>query len=115
MWKQTFRHSWTSSLALECRSLERTTFRIQDLPIKGVWYQNPEITAVFADPKRSTELSAENRPKVAARVCTYFIRAMAVILDRFEAKYVDIHGDGISGGCSQSSYARSGSWCATKN
>ena len=64
---------------------------------KGVWYQIPQVTAVFADLKRSTELSAENSPRVAARAYTYFIRAMAVILDRFETKYVDIQGDGIFG------------------
>ena len=64
---------------------------------KGVWYQIPEVTAVFADLKRSTELSAENSPRVAARAYTYFIRAMAVILDRFEVNYVDIQGDGIFG------------------
>ena len=64
---------------------------------RGVWYQIREVTAVFADLKRSTELSAENSPRVAARAYTYFIRAMAVILDRFEAKYVDIQGDGIFG------------------
>ena len=64
---------------------------------KGVWYQIPQVTAVFADLKRSTELSAENSPRVAARAYTYFIRAMAVILDRFEARYVDIQGDGIFG------------------
>ncbi len=64
---------------------------------KGVWYQIPQVTAVFADLKRSTELSAENRPIDAARAYTYFIRAMALILERFEARYVDIQGDGIFG------------------
>ena len=63
----------------------------------GVWYQIPQVTTVFADLKRSTALSAESSPRVAAVAYTYFIRAMAVILDRFEAKYVDIHGDGIFG------------------
>ena len=63
----------------------------------GVWYQIPQVTAVFADLKRSTELSAENSPRVAARAYTYFIRAMTVILNQFDAKYVDIQGDGIFG------------------
>ena len=63
----------------------------------GVWYQIPQVTAVFADLKRSTELSAVNSPKAAARAYTYFIRAMAVILNQFDAKYVDIQGDGIFG------------------
>lgn len=64
---------------------------------RGVWFQVRGVTTVFADLKRSTELSAENSPAVAARAYTYFIRAMAVILERFEAKYVDIQGDGIFG------------------
>ena len=64
---------------------------------RGVWYQIPQVTAVFADLKRSTELSAETSPKVAARAYTYFIRAMSVILNKFDAKYVDIQGDGIFG------------------
>ena len=64
---------------------------------RGVWYQIPQVTAVFADLKRSTALSAEGGAVVAALAYTHFIRAMAVILDRFEAKYVDIQGDGIFG------------------
>ena len=64
---------------------------------KGVWYQIPQVTAVFADLKRSTELSAENSPRDAASAYTYFIRAMALILERFDAKYIDIQGDGIFG------------------
>ncbi len=64
---------------------------------KGVWYQIPQVTSVFADLKRSTELSAENSPRDAASAYTYFIRAMALILERFDAKYIDIQGDGIFG------------------
>ncbi len=64
---------------------------------KGVWFQIPEVTAVFADLKDSTGLSAIERPEVAARAYTYFIRAMAVTLERFSAQYVDIQGDGIFG------------------
>ena len=64
---------------------------------KGLWYQIPNVTAVFADLKRSTDLSAASRPKTAAYAYTYFIRAMTIILERFEAKYIDIQGDGIFG------------------
>ena len=63
----------------------------------GVWFQIPQVTAVFADLKGSTELSATASPRVAAIAYTYFIRAMAVTLERFSAKYVDIQGDGIFG------------------
>ena len=64
---------------------------------KGLWYQIPNVTAVFADLKRSTELSAENTPRTPAFAYTYFVRAMAVILDRFSADYVDIQGDAVFG------------------
>ena len=63
----------------------------------GVWFQIPQVTAIFADLKASTELSATASPRVAAIAYTYFIRAMAVTLERFSAKYVDIQGDGIFG------------------
>ena len=63
----------------------------------GVWYQVPGVTAVFADLKGSTDLNANDGPKVAAYAYTYFIRAMAVIMDRFSAGYVDIQGDGVFG------------------
>ena len=64
---------------------------------RGVWFQIPQVAAVFADLKSSTELSATESPRVAALAYTYFIRAMAVTFDRFSAKYVDIQGDGIFG------------------
>ena len=64
---------------------------------KGVWWQIPNVTAVYADLKGSTALSAESTPRVAAFAYTYFIRATALILERFGAGYVDIQGDGIFG------------------
>ena len=63
----------------------------------GVWFQIPQVTAIFADMKGSTELTSTASPRVAARAYTYFIRGMAVILERFSARYVDIQGDGIFG------------------
>ena len=76
--------------------------RMNDVPEigptnKGVWFQIPNVTAIFADWKRSTELSADDSADASAFAYTYFIRAMTVILDRFEVKYVDIHGDGVFG------------------
>lgn len=64
---------------------------------RGVWWQIKDVTAIFADLKRSTDLSTFGDPRAAAVAYTYFIRAMTVILDRFSAKYVDIQGDGIFG------------------
>ena len=64
---------------------------------KGLWFEVPGATAVFADLKHSTELSASEHPRITAFAYTYFIRAMAVILERFGARYVDIQGDGIFG------------------
>ncbi len=43
---------------------------------KGVWFQIPQVTAVFADLKGSTGLNANDSPRVAARAYTYFIRGM---------------------------------------
>lgn len=64
---------------------------------RGVWFQIPQATAVFADLKGSTKLNAAVSPRVAAIAYTYFIRAMAVTLERFSVRYVDIQGDGIFG------------------
>ena len=64
---------------------------------RGVWFQIRNVTAVFADLKRSTELNANVGAQQAAVAYTYFIRAMTVILDRFEAGYIDVQGDGIFG------------------
>ena len=76
--------------------------RVNDVPErgpsnKGLWFQIPAVTAVFADLKNSTGLSASDSPRTAAYAYTYFIRAMTVILERFDAKYIDIQGDGIFG------------------
>ena len=64
---------------------------------RGVWLQVRQVTAVFADLKRSTALNVTDSPQVAARAYTYFIRAMTVTLERFNAGYIDIQGDGIFG------------------
>ena len=64
---------------------------------RGLWFQIPQVTAVFADLKSSTELNATDGPRDAAYAYTYFIRAMTLILDGFSAKYIDIQGDGIFG------------------
>ena len=63
----------------------------------GVWLQVPEATAVFVDLKGSTGLNARFGPETAAHAHTYFNRAMAVILDGFQARYVDVQGDGLFG------------------
>ena len=64
---------------------------------RGVWVQIPEVTVVFADLKSSTALNADCGAKVAARAYTYFSRAMTVILEAFQVRYVDVRGDGIFG------------------
>ncbi|MCY4412147.1 MAG: adenylate/guanylate cyclase domain-containing protein [Caldilineaceae bacterium] len=62
---------------------------------RGLWFQIPNVTAVFVDLKRSTELSADSTPKTSAFSYTYFIRAMVLIFERFGSDYIDIHGDGV--------------------
>ena len=64
---------------------------------KGLWFQIPQTTAVFADLKGSTMLSAMASPEVVARAYTYFVRAMALTFERHGARYVDIQGDGLFG------------------
>ena len=64
---------------------------------RGLWFQIPQVTAVFADLKGSTALNATDGPKDAAFAYTYFIRAMSVLLDGFDSKYIDVQGDGIFG------------------
>ena len=63
----------------------------------GLWFQVPQVTAVFADLRNSTGLNVTNSPRDAAFAYTYFIRAMTVALERFSAQYIDIQGDGIFG------------------
>ena len=64
---------------------------------RGVWWRIPQVTAVFADLKGSTKMSATESRTDAAVAYTLFIRAMVIILERFEARYIDIQGDGIFG------------------
>lgn len=63
----------------------------------GVWHRIYNVTAVFADLKRSTQLNSESSRQGAAYAYTYFIRGMTVILNLFGARYIDIQGDGIFG------------------
>ena len=63
----------------------------------GVWVQIPEATAVFVDLKGSTGLNARLGAEAAAHAYNYFNRAMAVILNGFQARYVDVQGDGLFG------------------
>ena len=64
---------------------------------RGLWLRIPNVTAVFADLKGSTDLSSSVSPEVAAIAYNYFNRAMSVILEGFSAGYVEIQGDGIFG------------------
>ena len=67
-------------------------------PVRGgVWLQVPEATAVFVDLKGSTGLNSRFGAETAAHAYTYFNRAMAVILNGFQARYVDVQGDGLFG------------------
>jgi len=63
----------------------------------GLWVQIPEATAVFADLKSSTALNTQHGAKAATTAYTYFSRAMAVVLNGFQARYVDVQGDAIFG------------------
>ena len=62
---------------------------------KGLWFQISNVTTVFVDLKRSTELSADSSPQSSAFAYTYFVRAVVLIFERFGSNYIDIHGDGV--------------------
>ncbi len=69
-----------------------------DVPAtRGLWLTVPNVTCIFADIKQSTSLNDLEHENTVARVYTYFVRTMAVCLDRFGADYADIHGDGLFG------------------
>ena len=55
---------------------------------RGVWFQIPNVTAVFADLNRSTKLSAAQNRKEPTAALNHFARAMEIALDRFEARDV---------------------------
>ena len=100
-----------SSQLSEQSSLGIQITRINEVPEKGpankgVWHQILNVSTVFADIKNSTALLAESKPEDAALAYTYFIRAMALVLERFGAKYIDIQGDAIFGlfSCTDSIY-----------
>ena len=79
---------------------------------RGLWWRIDDVTAVFADLKRSTSISVNGSRKDAAYAYTYFIRAMTVILENFGARYVDIQGDGIFGLFSGNNSVFSSAACA---
>ena len=67
-------------------------------PVRGgVWLQIPEVTSIFVDLKGSTGLNARLGAEAAAHAYNYFNRAVAVILNGFQARYVDVQGDGLFG------------------
>lgn len=64
---------------------------------RGLWFQIPNVTAVFADLNRSTKLSAAQNPLEPTSALNHFARAMEIALDRFEARYVEVQGDAVFG------------------
>lgn len=64
---------------------------------RGLWFQIPNVTAVFADLNGSTRLSAAQNSRLSTTALNYFTRAMSVAYDHFEARYVAVQGDGVFG------------------
>ena len=64
---------------------------------RGLWFQIPNVTAVFADLNRSTQLSAAQNRRWATSALNYFTRAMSVAFYHFEARYVEVQGDAVFG------------------
>lgn len=95
-------YSDVSKQVADQRELGVQITRVNEIPEtgpvnKGVWFEVPNVSAVFVDMKKSTVLTSFNRAHDAARTYTYFVRAMTVIFERFSAGYIDIQGDGIFG------------------
>lgn len=64
---------------------------------RGLWLHIPATTAVFADLNGSTKLNIKSGARTAAYAYTYFTRALTVVLERFDAKYIDVQGDAVLG------------------
>ena len=64
---------------------------------RGLWFQIPNVTAVFADLNRSTQLSAAQNRRLSTTALNYFTRAMSVVCNHFEARYVAVQGDTVFG------------------
>lgn len=64
---------------------------------RGLWFQIPNVTAVFADLNRSTQLSAAQNRRLSTVALNYFTRAMSVAFYHFEARYVEVQGDAVFG------------------
>ena len=63
----------------------------------GLWYKTTDASVVFVDVKGSTKLVNNANLKTVAEVYTYFVRGMAIILDKFGSGYTDVQGDGLFG------------------
>lgn len=68
-----------------------------DIPIENpsYWIKIPDIIAVVVDMKGSTKLSASTHERSTAKTYRLFTSTAIKLFHEFEARYIDIKGDGV--------------------
>ena len=67
-----------------------------NFPLKNnQWLKIKEVICVYVDMRNSTKLSATNHEKSTASVYELFTGSAVRIFHEFEAKYIDVKGDGV--------------------
>jgi len=59
------------------------------------WLKIPDVVCVFADMINSTQLSASKHDKSSASIYQYFTGTIIRLFHEFDAKYIDVKGDGV--------------------
>ncbi len=67
------------------------------IPIENplYWLQIPDVIACFVDMEGSTKLSASTHERSTAKVYRYFTNTAIRIFHHFDARYIDVKGDGV--------------------
>lgn len=63
--------------------------------IDNTWYKIPDVICVFVDMRNSTLLSASTHDSSTASIYEFFTGTAVRIFHQFEARYIDIKGDGV--------------------
>jgi len=69
-----------------------------EIPLQGnTWIRLEDVTCVYADMMRSTQLSVRREPQTVAKLYQLFTGNAVRILNEFDAEYIDVRGDGAFG------------------
>lgn len=67
----------------------------KDIPLEGPnWLRLDDVTCVYSDMMRSTQLSVRRDPGAVAKLYELFTSNAVRILNDFDAEYIDVRGDG---------------------